>query len=149
MPILTKPKVTNMRNVHREHARVQSGPYPETMAKQSMKDECDINILMLKYQKTGMLDHIIRYKGQYADVFNQGDYQDAIHTIREAEEMFDSLPSSVRDRFGNSPARFLAFVEDPNNKDEMAAIGLLDKPPKSAEPEKAAAKPAEPETPTP
>lgn len=104
-----------------------------------MADECDINILMAKYQKTGMLDHIVRYKGQYADVTNQEDYQSAIHTIMDANDMFESLPARVRDRFHNSPGEFLAFVEDPSNRDEMAELGLLDKPPTP---------PAEPTPPT-
>ena len=139
-----------MHDHYRPHPRLQTPPFPPTMAKQSMKDECDINILMLKYQKTGMLDHIVKYKGQYADVFNQGDYQDAIHTIFEANAMFDSLPARVRDRFHNSPSEFLAFVENPNNKDEMKALGLLDVHKIPAEPEPPAPEPAaDPEPPTP
>ena len=97
-----------------------------------MKDECDINVLMKKYEKTGMLDHIVRYKGQYADVTHGMDYQAAIHTIMEADEMFSSLPAAVRDKFDNSPAEFLKFVENPENHDEMAELGLLDRVPTPA-----------------
>jgi len=117
-----------MRSAYTPHERVRAGPFGPTMTKQSMQDECDINILMKKYEKTGMIDHVIRYKGQYADVTSQLDYQEALHTIMDAQSMFASLPASVRDRFGNSPEHFLKFVEDPANETEMRKMGLMDTP---------------------
>lgn len=134
-----------MQNVYRPHPRLQTPDFPPSMAKQSMADECDINILMLKYQKTGMLNHIIRYKGQYADVSNQDDFQSALHILQAANEMFDSLPAKVREKFNNDPGQFLAFVENPENRDEMAELGLLDRPPTPAESAEPAEKSAEPE----
>lgn len=43
--------------------------------------------------------------------------------------MFDTLPSKLRLRFGNDPAEFLSFVEDPANDQEMIDLGLKPKPP--------------------
>ena len=39
--------------------------------------------------------------------------------------MFDSLPSSLRERFSNDPSRLLAFVDDESNFDEAVKLGLL------------------------
>ena len=94
-----------------------------------MKDDCDINRIMLKYQKTGVLDHAKTYQGQYSD-FSQvtGDYQEHMNAVIQANEMFMSLPSSVRKQFDNDPGEFLAFVDDPNNADEMVSLGLREAP---------------------
>jgi len=123
-----------MHDHYRPHPRIQVTDFPQTMAKQAMKDECDINILMAKYQKTGMLNHIVRYKGQYADVSSQEDFQSALQTLQDANDMFDTLPAKVREKFQNDPGQFLAFVENPDNIDEMAELGLLDRPPPTPTP---------------
>lgn len=114
-----------MRSSFIAHARIQRGDWDPSMTKQAMADECDINKIMKRYEKTGMLNHVIRYKGQYADVSTEHDYQSALQTIIDANVMFDSLPAAVREKFANDPAGFLAFVEDPSNHDEMAELGLL------------------------
>lgn len=138
-----------MQSFYRDHRRLQITSFPASMAKQSMADECDINILMLRYQKTGMLNHIIRYKGQYADVSNQEDFQSALQTLQDANQMFDSLPAKVREKFKNDPGQFLAFVENPENREAMAELGLLDRPPKKAEPDPPPPEPkTDPEPPT-
>ena len=33
--------------------------------RQSMRDECDINAIMRKYIKTGAIDHVNKYSGEY------------------------------------------------------------------------------------
>jgi len=53
------------------------------------------------------------------------DYHASVNAVLEAREMFESLPSSVRRRFGNDPAAFLDFVGDEENRDEMEKMGLL------------------------
>lgn len=48
-----------------------------------------------------------------------------MNQIVQAQDMFMSLPSKIRNRFGNDPSQFLDFVSDPLNKDEMRSLGLL------------------------
>ncbi len=115
------------------HARVQRFFPNPTMAKQSFKAECDINTIMKKYEKTGLIEHLVRYRGQYADVASATDYQEALNTIMEASEMFHTLPSRVREKFNNNPQDFLAFTEDPANTAEMEELGLL-KPREKSDP---------------
>lgn len=40
--------------------------------------------------------------------------------------MFEDLPSQIRSRFENRPDKFLDFVNDENNQQEMVKMGLLD-----------------------
>ena len=103
---------------------VETGP---SMTKQSHKDECDINRIMAKYQKTGVITHVAKYAMEYGDATDL-DYQTALNTVLEAQRMFADLPSSVRRKFDEDPAQFLEFVQNPENVDEMRELGLVDVP---------------------
>lgn len=92
-------------------------------AVQSFKEECDINNIMRKFQRTGMLEWLNTHDGEFADVTGVN-FENAMETILRAQSMFDDLPSSVRDRFGNNPAAFFDFVHDPGNVDELRKLGL-------------------------
>lgn len=97
----------------------------EGLAKQSFKDETDINKIVARMSKGEIVDHVNRYQGDYADFIGAPDFQNAMLQIIAAQEMFDSLPAEIRARHGNDPAAFLAYVEDPENEKEMRELGLL------------------------
>ena len=92
-------------------------------AKQSFKDECDINQIMAKYQKTGAITHFAKHSPSYGFASSM-DFNAAMQLISQAQTMFDELPSKLRARFDNSPDKFLDFVQDPANGDEMRTLGL-------------------------
>lgn len=95
-----------------------------TLTKQSFKDECDINNILKKYKKTGLIEHVNKYKGEYGDYIDAPTYQDAQNRIIEAQDMFMSLPAEIRDKFMNDAAYFLEFVHDPKNETAMVELGL-------------------------
>lgn len=97
---------------------------PEQRAHQSFKDECDINNIMRKYRVTGLVTHVARSAGRFADVSEIGSYQDAIDRVRDANEFFSGLPAELRQRFGNDAASFLDFILDPANEAEVRDMGL-------------------------
>lgn len=79
-------------------------------AKQTYKDECDINSVMQSFQTTGAISHLARHGAQYGDVSNF-DYEDAMNRIAEANSMFYDLPSEIRvNEFKNKPQAFIDFV---------------------------------------
>lgn len=94
---------------------------------QAFKDECDINKIMSRYNQTGVIDHINRAQPRFGDL-QAPDFQDAMNLVIDAEQRFAALPSDVRDRFGNDPARLLSFVADQANAAEAARLGLIDAP---------------------
>ena len=97
----------------------------EPGAKQSFKKECDINQIMAKYQKTGLINHFNERKPHYG--FAPAlEFKNALELISAADEQFSALPSSARKKFSNDPAEFLKFCENPDNRSEMALLGLLD-----------------------
>lgn len=120
--------------------------------KQAHKDECDINQILARYRKTGVLDFAQRHEPQYGDV-TAIDFQAAMNTVANANSMFANLPAHMRARFHNSAPEFLAFVGDPENREEAEKLGLLKAKPEVAEgapaplSEPEASPPEEPATP--
>lgn len=94
--------------------------------KQSFKDECDINIIMKRFAVTGELGHISQAQPLWGEI-PEVDFQGAMAVVVDARERFQSLPAEVRDRFLNDPARLLAFIQDPANKEEGVKLGLFRK----------------------
>ena len=107
----------------REAVQIDAGENPALNS--HFKKECDINVIMAKYQKTGAITHFNKHQAQYGMADGQT-FQDAMNLVCEAQEMFNDLPSSIRSRFGNDPAAFLDFVQDESNADEMVKLGLTE-----------------------
>lgn len=96
----------------------------KSMAKQSMKDECDINNILKQYQKTGVIEHVKENAGRFVDLPDVPDYQEALNIVIAAGEAFDNLPGSVRQRFNNDAVAFLDFMDNDENVDESVELGL-------------------------
>lgn len=101
--------------------------------KQAFKEECDINNIMAKYQKTGALTHANNRHPEYGFATST-DFRQSMEIVVHAQEIFDELPSSIRAKFGNSPEAFLEFAQNPDNASEMADMGLSE-PTKTQAPE--------------
>lgn len=106
------------------HQRFSFDTGPHSRTKQSFKDESDINNIMKKYVKTGVLDHVKDNPGQFMDLPEMVDYQEALNIVIKAGEAFDDLPGTIRRRFDNNAVEFLDFMNDPENIDESVELGL-------------------------
>lgn len=102
------------------------GGLEASRTKQSQADECDINKLMAKYQRTGELTHINRSIASYGDFSNTDDYLTASLKLMAADRAFAELPAAIRAKFANDPKQFVAFVEDEENYEEAFEMGLID-----------------------
>lgn len=116
--------VVIIRKPYEQTERVVKRFTQPTRAKQAHKAECDINTILKGYQKTGLVTHLAKHGGRYADLPSNPDYQEAQNTLIAVQEAFNSLPSSVRKRFANDPAGFLAYVQDPANAEDLVKMGL-------------------------
>lgn len=96
-----------------------------SLAVQSERDECDINVIMERFGHGVPLPGSLRVP-TYGDFTGVSDYRSALELISEADDSFMKLPADVRSRFQNDPARFVDFASDPLNIDEMRAMGLAD-----------------------
>lgn len=99
---------------------------PERRVKQSFVAECDINNIIKQYSQTGQIKHMSQKaaEGAYMDLPDDLDFQESMNIVKAGEAAFATLPSHVRDRFGNSPAAFLEFMADPDNQEEAIKLGL-------------------------
>lgn len=95
---------------------------------QHQKDMADVNKIMAGYRVKDVQPVIGPQGARYGDFSDIGDYHTALNEVQQAQEMFMSLPASMRERFQNDPGRLIAFVEDPQNLDQAVELGLVQKP---------------------
>lgn len=100
-----------------------------SMTVQSSKDECDINRIMEKYEKTGAVTHLAKRSGIYGDFSELTDYQGMLDKVMFAQDAFMTLPAAVRTRFRNDPGALLEFLQDSKNRDEAVRLGLIEAKP--------------------
>lgn len=113
------------RVAHETYDRYHAPVGETSMAAQEFKTQCDVNHIMRKFEKTNLLNHVNRREGQYGDFMEARSYHESLNLIREADEMFMTVPSKIRERFDNDAGKFLAFVQDEANAEAMAEMGLL------------------------
>jgi phage internal scaffolding protein len=89
--------------------------------------ECDVNNILATYMKTGVLPPVDP-NAKYGDL-SDFDYQTLQNQIANANSLFEQLPDNVKNRFGNEPHRFLNFVENEKNYDELVKMGLANNVP--------------------
>ena len=129
---------TNIRKPYDKHERVKFTPKGESRTKQAFKDECDINNIMARFMKGQVVTHMNEHAGTYGELPLVEDYQQALNAVMLAQELFSTLPAGIRTKFDNDPAKYLQFVEDPENREEMVKLGLAEALPKPAEQSKGA-----------
>lgn len=112
--------------------------YP-SMTRQSEMEACDLHNILKQFSPQGF-DQLVREnaaRGQYADLPDDIDYQMSLNMVMAAQASFATLPSQVRERFRNDPARFLEFVGNPENAEELIRLGIAtDASPKEPPPQK-------------
>lgn len=97
--------------------QIVEGP---TMTEQNHEKTCNINTIMAKYQKTGVVDHINKHQGRYADV-SGADFRTALELCTEQQTIFEELPATARDYFGHDVAEYVDFVSDGGDLNEILA----------------------------
>lgn len=113
----------------RERKRLQLVFPDDGLTQQNFQEETDINNIMAKFAKTGLVEHVNRIAGSYGDFTTVQDYQLHLDQVMAADAAFMQLPAAIRRRFDNDPAHLLAFIQDPKNRDEAVSLGLVKAPP--------------------
>lgn len=112
--------------------QIQVGFSTKGRTKQSFKAECDINQIMARFLRTGVLDFVQKNEPRYGDATGL-EYQSAMLRVAGAKTMFNELPAKIREFFENEPGKFLDFVQNDKNHAECVEMGLLK--PKAQPPE--------------
>lgn len=90
----------------------------------SFAKDADINNIVATYHKTGVFPGA-NGPAVFADVSDAPSYQEALQVVINAENAFMTLDAKTRKKFDNDPTQMLAFLEDPKNRAEAAALGML------------------------
>jgi len=98
----------------------------KSKVRKSQKDECDINKIMERFNRTGKLPTMQTRPPQYGDA-RVLDYQGAQNLIKEAKQQFMALPAIARKAFGNDPQVFLEAINDNSqeNVEKLLKLGIL------------------------
>ncbi len=110
--------IQNQGNHDEDGRLIQPEEYKDGRIKQSFKDETDINKILHRAQKAGTLSHLQKHEGTYGD-FADFDFLEAQINLTKGREIFDELPSELRNEFKQSPAAFFDYVNDPANADVL------------------------------
>lgn len=112
--------------------RIQLFNSEPSRTQQQFKERVNVNNIMAKYKKTGLIEHVAAIQGQYGDFSRARDFHSAQQALVDASNRFNGLPAELRDYFGNDPGKLLDFVGDVNNRDKAIELGLIPKPPEKA-----------------
>ena len=122
-----------MRHAYSDHdpARYASVNNHPSMTEEAHADRVDINNIMAKYLRTGIIDHVNRHQPSYG-IMDGSTYHEQMCALATANEMFMDLPAKVREKFGHDPAKFLDYVDglsdgvSPETAAELLELGMID-----------------------
>lgn len=116
------PGVYSIRNVNTGKVDKVLTVCGESKTDQSYKEMTSVKSQVKKAEMKGLLRANNKFEGEMDD-FPDYDFQGAAFMMAKAKSMYESLPSSIRNRF-SAPEHFMEFANNPNNQQEMIKMGL-------------------------
>lgn len=96
-----------------------------TCVKKSLACDCDINVLFNKYCRGEQLPVSSRAYGYLDTTVSPKSFIDAKKIVEDCQSLFDSMPSEVRNEYGNKVEDFISALY---NKEELLyRYGILSK----------------------
>lgn len=99
---------------------------------QQFAEDCDINQIVAKYAQGNLFDPVNVMdpsNALYGDFSNIEDYHSMMTRLVGAQEAFEGLPIHLKKRFEQDPGKLIAFLNNPNNREEAERLGLVEKTP--------------------
>lgn len=92
---------------------------------QDAKRECDINYVVAR-AGAGLISPLTCPDPVYVDLTQvPSNYEEYLKVQMDAQARFDAMPSRVRERFENDPAKLIAFLRDSKNREEAERLGIV------------------------
>ncbi len=92
--------------------------------KQEFKASADINFIVERHAKTGLLEHVNRGVPQFIDAAAFGSYQEMQDQLSSAATYFEGLPPQVREVFDNDLFTFIDDMSEGDAAEKLKAKGL-------------------------
>jgi phage internal scaffolding protein len=110
-----------------KNPRARMNQFEDSTTEQSHKDELKMENILSKYHHSLAQEHRLDHRGMYGFA-SSATLTEAMEVVHTARDMFNELPSAIRNKFENDPAKFLDFVQDEANAKEMVSLGLATDP---------------------
>lgn len=93
--------------------------------KQADSQAANINVIMRRWREKGIVPkgHL---NPRYGDFASGLTYHEALNRLKVAEGEFARLPSAVRKHCKNDAGEFLDMVNDPDRREELEDLGLVE-----------------------
>lgn len=99
----------------------------ESLTQQCFKEQCDINHMVKRAIKTGMMSGNVNNAEPMFGEFENIDFLDAQMVVIRANNAFNSQPAHIRNKFDNDPNKFIEFLQNDENYEEAVKLGLASK----------------------
>jgi len=113
----------------RRKPRVRTFNSLPSMTVQSDLVRTEIKHILAKYRQTGVVEHMRNVDLEFRDVSEFRDFADLMLQSKEAEKVFMTLPSKVREVFDHDVSVWLDCAHDADKllarKPELEALGLV------------------------
>lgn len=110
---------------YRGRPRVQTVNDEPSKTVQSDAELGDVNAVMDRYRRTGIVAGLNEVEKEYRDVTTFSDFADVMRHARAAEEEFMKLPSKVREMFNHDAMQWLDTAHDPEKRQALLDKGLI------------------------
>lgn len=90
---------------------------------QSHKDACDLTYILGQHLKLGGIPPMP--ESQFNDLTTIPDYQSCLNAVNQIDDLFDTLPLKARQAYDYDPAKFMAAVYDPSQRDNLITLGVF------------------------
>lgn len=108
-----------------QRVRISKSFTKKSLTTQDAIEECDINTILERFQKTGHDPYAHRRAlSKFGDWTGFPEYQESMNMVIEARDAFNQLPAKTREKFNNDPIQFLNYATNPENLNEMVSLGL-------------------------
>ena len=104
--------------------RYVSTPEGASMTKQDPANRSNINNIMAKYRKSGVISHLSARQPTYGDFSLVTDLQGALDTVATLTDEFMALDASIRKAADNNPETYFQMLATPEGVEALEAAGL-------------------------
>jgi hypothetical protein len=127
---------------------VKSENNEPSLTKASFAKDLNINNIIKKFQRTGILQKANDFEGTYGE-FTSMDLREAIEKVDRAQSLFLEVPSQIRAQFNNDAGAFIDYATNPTNLSQLRDWGLAnDQTPQEVnKPNQAITEPQQPDQP--
>jgi len=92
--------------------------------KQAERDMVDVNAIVRKHRKSGVVSHLNGKAPQYGDFSRSATLQEALDGVDDAMYSFRRLPAEVRAMAENNPVRLLQMLATEDGSQMLIDAGL-------------------------